>query len=904
MNVFFRCVRSLLLSFLASVIIALLLLQFDPQVIHFVELQIKKIFLTSFKSYLEGTVTRVNVLTGTIELREVCVTDPEGQWQWRAPYFKIHFSWLSFLFQNKFDIEVTLNDLDSHSTFDHSSIAIVGHLQNFIAGAEGFPATLRTLTINNGSFLLHNCANSMTYSTLFNGAYSNVQGWLKLQIYFMEGEVTYDSKKYCTALSGHFDLDIPDWKNNIISLDMYSTLLFPHLPIDDQKYIIEGHWSNNNGQLFINSSDQQWHLMFYNWIKTAHAVHGTVIGAIPAHYLTSFIPFVAPDVLNGTITSHFTIQLSDTLNGSLTCTDIALCNIPLGSLEIAIDYNKQKWVMHADHFFDDVKDAHIGGYYDEKASTGYLKATNVADIAIHNELVIEKKALWFELSLLDGIYTGSYTLHARDMITKSIAYGIKGTIDGTFKDCSIKGEFNKKKYKGSFTLQPHFALTDFTVHEKKEQPLIQIMSDQEGFNGVIDFSIGQEITNHLFNYKVPGQGILHIKGTYKESSVESSLELIEGNIRIPGTYSLIRNLKAVMHADFKAKKIVLNDCLLELDKGSLYCSRAHILLRNNGTPYYIYAPCLIKKAFLTLQKELFAVFSGTIVYVYDENKKNELTGNIIIDRGYFKKNIFAQFGKPVTNDLTDSRTDLKEQCWLNLFIETKNPIEVKTSFLDTSVQGSVAIQGRLQHPECTGSLYLEKGTLAFPYRPLSITHCGIHFLPHQLYDPLVELIAKGKIRKYQITLRCEGSLQQPHISFESTPPLTEEQIITLLLAGTEEGSLSLAMPAMIMQKLQNIIFGPEQSATKLEGYFKGLLEQFKHIRFIPGFSDQSGRGGFRGTIEIDVNDQLRGMIQKNFSLSEDIKLEVEYFLSDDITLRGMRDERGDYGGEVEMRWKF
>ena len=39
------------------------------------------------------------------------------------------------------------------------------------------------------------------------------------------------------------------------------------------------------------------------------------------------------------------------------------------------------------------------------------------------------------------------------------------------------------------------------------------------------------------------------------------------------------------------------------------------------------------------------------------------------------------------------------------------------------------------------------------------------------------------------------------------------------------------------------------------------------------------------------------MIQKNFSLTEDTKFELEFLLSDDITLR-------DIGGEVEMRWKF
>ncbi len=31
---------------------------------------------------------------------------------------------------------------------------------------------------------------------------------------------------------------------------------------------------------------------------------------------------------------------------------------------------------------------------------------------------------------------------------------------------------------------------------------------------------------------------------------------------------------------------------------------------------------------------------------------------------------------------------------------------------------------------------------------------------------------------------------------------------------------------------------------------------------------------------------------------------VEYFFADDIAIRGIRDERGDLGGEIEMRWKF
>src|SRR5581483_3576363 len=96
----------------------------------------------------------------------------------------------------------------------------------------------------------------------------------------------------------------------------------------------------------------------------------------------------------------------------------------------------------------------------------------------------------------------------------------------------------------------------------------------------------------------------------------------------------------------------------------------------------------------------------------------------------------------------------------------------------------------------------------------------------------------------------------------------------------------------------------EQSPLKLDSHFKSWLKPFKNIHLVPSFTDQTGRGGLRGAIEIDVNERTHALIQKNFNLTEDTRFEVEYLLSDDITVRGIRDERKDVGGEVEMRWKF
>jgi hypothetical protein len=112
------------------------------------------------------------------------------------------------------------------------------------------------------------------------------------------------------------------------------------------------------------------------------------------------------------------------------------------------------------------------------------------------------------------------------------------------------------------------------------------------------------------------------------------------------------------------------------------------------------------------------------------------------------------------------------------------------------------------------------------------------------------------------------------------------------------------MPALIMQNVKSILFGYDQSETNLSRYFNALFKTFGRIHLVPSFIDQSGRGGLRGAIEFDLSDRWRAVIQKNFSLTEDTRFEVEYLFSDDVSARFTRDIRRDWIGEVEMRYKF
>ena len=112
-------------------------------------------------------------------------------------------------------------------------------------------------------------------------------------------------------------------------------------------------------------------------------------------------------------------------------------------------------------------------------------------------------------------------------------------------------------------------------------------------------------------------------------------------------------------------------------------------------------------------------------------------------------------------------------------------------------------------------------------------------------DPLIEIVAKNKIKKYMISLQVAGSLQNHQIVLSSTPPLSNEQILGLLLVGSEEESLGNMVPALVMQNIKPLIFGSGQTKF-LEKYFNVILKPLQYIHFVPSFGDQTGRGGLRG----------------------------------------------------------
>jgi hypothetical protein len=306
---------------------------------------------------------------------------------------------------------------------------------------------------------------------------------------------------------------------------------------------------------------------------------------------------------------------------------------------------------------------------------------------------------------------------------------------------------------------------------------------------------------------------------------------------------------------------------------------------------------------MSVGQNVFAVCSASGFITVNKEGMPHIAGTAILEKGHICNNIFStDFYKNTM--LSSAQAPHGMSYSMHAYIYTRRPITIMTTFFEAYATAQIEFIKEAYKPaDVRGSVSLSKGTLHFPYKPLFITH-GILHLASQYDGMMTDMTAENTIKGYRIHMQAQGSIRRPHITFESNPDLTQEQIIALLCGGSEDGSLVVAMSGIVMDSVQQLLFGtsPEASATLRS--LKALFKPIGSVRFMPSFTDESARGGLRGSLAIEVNDRLRGMIKQNFDLPQDTSLEVEYALSDDACVRGFKDERGDVGAELEASWKF
>lgn len=504
-------------------------------------------------------------------------------------------------------------------------------------------------------------------------------------------------------------------------------------------------------------------------------------------------------------------------------------------------------------------------------------------------------------------WQGSYVvLLQNDKLQKE--KNILGTCVACDQKVSLDGRLDDIFYEIVLGLSPSIMLEKFLVtqHDKN---LVKFHVDEKNklLLGDIDFSCVQYMVPDAFKASFSQEGTIQFQGFVKDGIYYSQVTTRQANIRIPRIYNVVQNIAASCELDFYNRRVVFKDVKAELHEGEIVCSDINLIFDKSGKIEFIHAPCLLHNVLVSWNKGIFLLLSGSMIVRRSEAEPIHIGAQIIVEKSQLKDNIFssefqeALFGKVLEYD---DKENAENSPVLDIAVFTKDLLHIKTSFLAARAKLDLFLKGTVKKPELSGLIHLVSGSFYFPYKSLDISDGKLFFLPDQQFDPLLDVVAKGKLKRFGVSMHVTGSVFDPVVQFDATPYLTEEQIVSLLLLGIEENSLSVMVPALLTQKLKDLVFGPALSKTKLQSKFERLLQSLKYFRFLPQFANQTGRGGIRGVFEVDASDHLHGKIDTNFMQYEDTKFDVDYDVTDDVTLRGQKDGPSTYGGEIEFRWKF
>jgi translocation and assembly module TamB len=169
----------------------------------------------------------------------------------------------------------------------------------------------------------------------------------------------------------------------------------------------------------------------------------------------------------------------------------------------------------------------------------------------------------------------------------------------------------------------------------------------------------------------------------------------------------------------------------------------------------------------------------------------ELAGEVAFTDGHFKKYFdFLGALKGPERPKSDTRLQpfsLREPPFrdavFDVRLTSKQPFKIRNNVAKGSVRTDLRLSGTGEVPVLTGKLYVDATRLILPAGSLVFPSGVIRFEPNRPDRPVLDLIGESRILGYDVTVVVEGPYDEPIITLSSVPPLSDEELLMLILTG-------------------------------------------------------------------------------------------------------------------------
>ncbi|MBI4684453.1 MAG: translocation/assembly module TamB [Nitrospirae bacterium] len=392
---------------------------------------------------------------------------------------------------------------------------------------------------------------------------------------------------------------------------------------------------------------------------------------------------------------------------------------------------------------------------------------------------------------------------------------------------------------------------------------------------------------------------LDIAGKWDNPRISGNLNVTNGLFGLKDVYQRISSISAYIY--FEEDRVIIQKLSGKLSGGDINIAGILYLKRFALKRFYLDAQ--MNNITTSVSRDFVVNFDGNIICKGTPESQN-ISGDMKIKRARYRERVEwkSWLLKARPKEKPKAEPTKMEKTVLNVRIYGTENIIVDNNIARTPMKVDMILRGTIGHPLLFGRIESREGNVYFRNNEFRILNVSADFTDPNRINPIVEIVAQITVKGYNIKLSLEGQFQHFTLSLISDPPLEETDILSLLavgqigkeLKGLEGGIGASEATAFLTGKVQDVFEERLRNITGLD-----------RVQVDPYVSKSTGTVGPRVTVSKRlIGERLFVTYISAVGSTEEQVLRLEYLLGKNVSLVGVRDEKGSMGGDIKFRFEF
>jgi len=230
---------------------------------------------------------------------------------------------------------------------------------------------------------------------------------------------------------------------------------------------------------------------------------------------------------------------------------------------------------------------------------------------------------------------------------------------------------------------------------------------------------------------------------------------------------------------------------------------------------------------------------------------------------------------------------------LDVRITSAPSLDFQNSFARLAGNVDLLVRNTLAQPTVLGRVTITEGSATFNGEKFQLQHGEIYFSNPVRIQPNVDITATTTVEDYNITIGLQGNVSKVTPTFRSDPPLSEQDIFSLLAMGRtqeEQQIYSTEQQQAGVNSTADSLLGGALNATissRIQKLFGG-----GSVRIDPTFVSGVGNATARITVEEPISKQATLTYATNVNSTAEQLIQGEWRLTPNFSVLAVRDESG------------